>query len=281
MANKQTKKNTPVEDTEVNVTHETVVLERPQVQRIEKPQPKKDMWEFKDRFYYLNNGLSPLTYRISSRNLFFFDPEKGYEREITYARNQNTPFIEDFKGSVQLGHIVFRHGVLMVPKAQQSLQKFLSIYNPLKGKLYSERDEEKIPDYQVVTIETELRAMNAAVGMDIDMAEAIMRVNVGSSVSEMSSKELKRDLLVFAKANPVLFLDLASDDNIALRNLGIKATELGILKLSIDQRTFSWGETDRKLFTVPFDEHPYSALAAWFKTDEGMQVFTSVEKRLK
>jgi hypothetical protein len=113
------------------------------------------------------------------------------------------------------------------------------------------------------------------------MAEAIMRVNVGSSVSEMSSKELKRDLLVFAKANPVLFLDLASDDNIALRNLGIKATELGILKLSIDQRTFSWGETDRKLFTVPFDEHPYSALAAWFKTDEGMQVFTSVEKRLK
>jgi hypothetical protein len=31
--------------------------------------------------------------------------------------------------------------------------------------------------------------------MDIDMAEAIMRVEVGSKVSEMSSKELKRDLL--------------------------------------------------------------------------------------
>jgi hypothetical protein len=28
------------------------------------------------------------------------------------------------------------------------------------------------------------------------------------------------------------------------------------------------------------DEHPYSALAAWFKTDEGMEVFKTIEKRL-
>jgi len=50
--------------------------------------------------------------------------------------------------------------------------------------------------------------------------------------------------------------------------------------LSQDQRTFSWGSNDRKLMTVPFDEHPYSALAVWFKTDEGMEIFKSIEKRL-
>jgi len=32
--------------------------------------------------------------------------------------------------------------------------------------------------------------------------------------------------------------------------------------------------------TVPFDEHPYSALAAYFKTDEGMEVLGAIEKRL-
>ena len=32
--------------------------------------------------------------------------------------------------------------------------------------------------------------------------------------------------------------------------------------------------------TVPFDENAYSALAAWFKTDEGMEVYRSIEKRL-
>ena len=33
--------------------------------------------------------------------------------------------------------------------------------------------------------------------------------------------------------------------------------------------------------TVPFDENPYSAMGAWFKTDEGTQVQKSIEKKLK
>ena len=96
----------------------------------------------------------------------------------------------------------------------------------------------------------------------------------------MSSKELKRDGLLFAKKNPKLFISLANDENVVLRNFGIKATELGIIKLASDQRTFRWGSNDRKLMTVPFDENAYSALASWFKTDEGLEVYKSIEKRL-
>jgi hypothetical protein len=116
--------------------------------------------------------------------------------------------------------------------------------------------------------------------MDIDMAEAIMRVEKGSEVANLSSKELKRDLLLFAKKNPKLFLELTTDDNVMLRNFGIKAVEANIIKLSGDQRHFTWVSNDRKIMTVPFDEHPYSALAAWFKTDEGMEIFSNIEKRL-
>jgi hypothetical protein len=97
----------------------------------------------------------------------------------------------------------------------------------------------------------------------------------------MSSKEVKRDVLLMAKNNPAMFLELAKDDNVQLRNIGVKATEANIIKLSDDQRTFAWGSNGRKLFTVPFDEHPYNALASWFKTDEGLEVFKSIQKRLK
>ena len=114
-----------------------------------------------------------------------------------------------------------------------------------------------------------------------DQAEAILRVEFGSKVSKLTSSELKRDLLIYAKRNPILFLELANDENVELRNVGIKATEARIIKLSADQRTFSFGETGRKLMTVPFDEHPYSALAAYFKTDEGMEVYKNILKRLK
>jgi hypothetical protein len=123
--------------------------------------------------------------------------------------------------------------------------------------------------------------MNAAMEMDPDFAEAILRVELGSKVSELTSKELKRDLLLFAKNQPNLFIEIANDENVQLRNIAIRARENNIIKLSGDNRIFSWASNDRKLMTVPFDENPYSAMAAWFKTDEGVEVFKSIEKKLK
>ena len=86
--------------------------------------------------------------------------------------------------------------------------------------------------------------------------------------------------MIFAKRKPGLFVQLAQDENVQLRNVGVKAVEQNLLSLSQDQRTFSYGSTNRKLMTVPFDEHPYSALAAYFKTDEGMEVYKAVMKKL-
>ena len=157
----------------------------------------------------------------------------------------------------------------------------MSLYHPHNGRIFYEHKPAEIAANQIDILEMEVEALVAAKNIDIEMAEAIMRVEIGSGVSNMSSKELKRDLLLYAKRNPAVFLELLNDDNVVLRNFGIKATELGIIKLSSDQRHFMWGSNDRKLMTVPFDEHPYTALAHWFKTDEGMEVFTSIEKRLR
>jgi hypothetical protein len=175
---------------------------------------------------------------------------------------------------------VFRSGILIVEKEKVVLQKLLSLYHPDRDVMFYEEKPVVAATSQIEWLEMEIEALNAAKNLDIDMAEAVMRVEIGSRVSEMSSKELKRDLLLYAKRNPALFLELVNDDNVMLRNFGIKATEVGIIKLSSDQRTFSWGTNGRKLMTVPFDEHPYSALAAWFKTDEGMEIYSNIEKRL-
>ena len=260
------------------VAEETMVVEQP---KVEAPKIKaKPKWEIKDRMYYLKGRKSPLSRSIKSANLFWFDEEKGYEREIKYCQNQRTVFVDEMQGEQRLEHIVFRSGSLFVPKEKTVLQKFLSVYHPHKDQLYYEYKPQLIASSEVDVLELEIEALNAAQNLDIDMAEAVMRVEVGSKVSEMSSKELKRDLLLYAKRNPELFLELVNDENVVLRNFGIRATEMGILKLSSDQRTFSWGSNDRKLMNVPFDEHPYSALAVWFKTDEGMEVYSNIEKRL-
>lgn len=246
-----------------------------------KQEPAKPSWEIKDRIYILKNNFAPLTFTVKSRNIYYFDEEEGYERELKYTTNQKTPFVDEFKGDGRLAHIVFKDGTLFVPREKQVLQKLLSLYHPLRNKIYYEFDAAIEAVEELDDLELQIEALNIASKMDIDHAEAIMRTEIGSEVIKMSSKEVRRDLIVFARNNPNLFLELANDDNINVRNVGIKAVEQNIIKLSNDQRTFTWASNDRKLITVPFDENPYSALASYFKTDEGIEVYQTVEKRLK
>jgi len=284
MAKKATAKKTEVAPQEKTI--ETIVKEAPVAKK--EPvikQPAKPSWEIKDRLYTLKNGMSPLVCTIASKHsarkpLLWFDESTGEQKELKYATNQNSPLVEEQKGQATLGRIVFRDGVLAVPKEKQNLQKLLSIYHPLKDKVYEEYNPVQESVNELDYINLEIEALMMARDLDIDQAEAIMRVEQGDKVDSLSSSELKRDLLIFAKRNPGLFIELANDENVELRNIGIKATSMGIIQLSSDQRTFTYGETKRKLMTVPFDEHPYSALAAYFKTDDGMEVYKNIMKRL-
>tara|TARA_R100001224_G_scaffold52266_1_gene30497 strand:+ start:26 stop:844 length:819 start_codon:yes stop_codon:yes gene_type:complete len=270
MAKKQTKKAEVAP--EVKATNEMVEVEI-------KTEPQTPKWEIKDRVYYLKNK-KPLSYSLKTNGIYYFDEDKGYERELKYCENQRTPFVDEMKGDQRLAHVIFRNGALYVEKEKTVLQKLLSNFHPHKDTIYYEYKPVEEAANEIEVLELEADAILAARDMDIDMAEAVMRVELGSRVSSMSSKELKRDLLLFAKKNPVLLLELINDDNVVLRNFGINAVEAGIIKLSSDQRNFLWGSTNRKIMTVPFDEHPYTALAHWFKTDEGMEIYTNIEKRL-
>ena len=241
---------------------------------------KKMQPQYKDKLYELTINETPIVYIIKTKGILWFDPEKGYEREIKYCANQKTIFADEMKGVQRLEHVAFKDGKLFVPKEKQTLQKFLDKH-PLNGKKFIEHNPMQIAEDDLDVLQLELEAMNMAQTIDVDHAEAILRSEIGNEVSKMTSKELKRDLLLFAKNYPQLFLELANDENINIRNMGIRAVENNIITLSNDQRTFNWTSTNRKLITVPFDENPYSALAAWFKTDEGVEVYQTIEKKLK
>ena len=277
MAKKE--KTEEVEETYFEETmEETLIDETPPARERLKP---SNEWEIKDRVYYLVGKNKPISRSIKSANIYYFDEALGYERELKYCQNQRTCFVDEMKGDQRLEHIIFRGGVLFVAREQTVLQKLLSLYHPHKDIIFYEYKPSDIAAEEIDVLEQQVEALVAAKNIDIDMAEAIMRVEIGSKVSGLSSKELRRDLLIFARNNPKLFLELADDENVMLRNFGIRAVEAGILRLSSDQRNFLWGNNGRKLMVIPFDEHPYTALAHWFKTDEGMEIYSNIEKRLK
>jgi len=254
--------------------------------KVEKKEPAKPSWEVKDRIYFLKTKDNPLTLTIPGKHtkkhaLLWFDPINKKQRELRYATNQDSPIADEQNGEVTMGHIIFKDGELRVPKEKKNLQQLLSLYHPLRDRIYYEFSATAVAITELDELEIEIDALNAARTIDIDHAEAILRVEKGSSVDTMASKEIKRDLLLFAKANPKMFLALIQDENVQLRNTAIKAQEAGVIILSQDQRTFTWGSNNRKLMNVPFDENPYSAFAAFLKTDEGVEIYKSIDKKLK
>jgi len=74
-----------------------VEVEQPQAKEkvaVEAPKKidKKPKWEVKDRMYYLKNNLTPLSYSIRAASIYWFDEEKGYERELKSTSNPKNSF---------------------------------------------------------------------------------------------------------------------------------------------------------------------------------------------
>ena len=67
---------------------------------------------------------------IRSSNVYYwFDEEKGYERELNIVKTKQLAFVDEMKGDQRLSHIIFRNGNLFVPKEKTVLQK-LSVFIP-------------------------------------------------------------------------------------------------------------------------------------------------------
>ena len=218
-------------------------------------------WEIKDRTYVLKNGMSPLTYKIRSSGMLYFDEKEGVNKELRYAKNQKSVFVEEQDGLARLEHIVFIDGTLVVPRSLPTLQQLLSLYHPDRHTLWEELDyvQEAVDD--IDQIELELEALKLVQELEIEHLEAILRTEIGSEVTKMSSKEIKRDCYLFAKNEPKLFIEIANDEDIKLRNLANRSVEAGIVKLTDDNTIFKWASNSKKIMTVPFDEHPYAAFA--------------------
>ena len=237
-------------------------------------------WEIKDRVYKLTGRKSPLTYKVKTRGFLWFDEEEGVNKEIRYAANQNSLFVDEQDGQAILSHVVFNDGALFVPKSQPVLQKLLSIYHPDAGVKWQEINPQKRALDEVARVEQEIDALMMVQELEIEHLEAILRTELGSAVSKMTSKEIKRDAYRFAKQQPTYFVELAKDEDIKLRNLANRSVEAGILKLTDDNTVFKFAANGKKVMTVPFDQHPYAALAQYFKTDEGVDLMKSIIKKL-
>jgi len=245
--------------------------------------------EYKAKAYRLKGDKSPLSYMLASRHssrspLLHFDEEQGSNRPLRYARNQKSPFEDEQDGNAILEPIVFEDGMLSVSKENQILQKFLTLH-PSNGFVFEEINKERDAVAELEWVEYELEAQIEAkkITKDINKLTQICRVLMGNSIENMTTSELKRDILVYAKNNPEDFLNTVNDPMLELMDDVYQFFNLSLLSTRNNGKDvyYNLPNNKKKMLTIPFGEDVNFIVASFMKSDDGLEVYKLLKNKIK
>jgi hypothetical protein len=238
-----------------------------------------------DKVYKLKIG-NPLSYTLASRNhprfpLMWFDEKNNINRALRYSTNQKSPFEDEQDGTAIIEPVIFEDGFLRVPRTNPVLQQFLH-YHPLNGVIFGEVDKEKDAAAEVDDLNLEIEAMMEAKQLSIDQIETLTRVIFGKDPSTVSTAELKRDILIFAKREPKDFLNILNDPELKFQakvRLFFE-NKLLILRNNDKEVWFNTSTNKKKMLSVPFGEDPFDMVAHFLQSDEGLDSLKMLETLL-
>ena len=239
-----------------------------------------------DKVYRLRRKNAPLSYIIPTRStprspLLYFDEEMGINRPLRYARNQKSPFEDEQDGSAIVEPVIFVDGFLRVTRTNPVLQKFLDLH-PMNGKKFEAVDDKKEAQEELDIINLQVDALIAAKEMSMEQLEVIGRILLDRDVSRISTAELKRDIIVYAKNYPEEFLNLFNDSDLALKSQCKLFLSEGLLTPRNKDRElwFNTKSNKKKLMNLPYGEDIIHVLFSFFKTDEGVKILEYLEKQV-
>ena len=252
-------------------------------------------WVLKDRIYKIRGSYSrtPRVFLQSNdrpkgnKRLLHFDKETQRQRAIRYVVNFESPFIDEQDASgwdLRPERIVFEKGNLIVDAHNVSLQKFMEVHpwnEANGGTFFYEYDPEAVAKAEVDLLLVEADAIKEAISADIATSEAVLRPRIGKKIHEMKTDQLTREVLLYAKKQPQLFLQEIKDENLLLQNVVYTSIDYGICTISDNGTVFRWADNNAALTSIPFGQNPYKFLAAWFKTDDGLEVMNKITQKLK
>tara|TARA_R110000751_G_scaffold269925_2_gene369622 strand:- start:3413 stop:4150 length:738 start_codon:yes stop_codon:yes gene_type:complete len=236
-----------------------------------------------DKIYRLTQEATPLVFIIPSgsnkrKPLLYWDDNTNTNRPLRYARNQKTPFEDEQDGNAIVEPVVFEDGFLSVPKTNPVLQKFLH-YHPLNGSRFEEINLEKDAASEIENINIEVDALIECRALSLEQLESVARILLSINPDNLTTAELKRDMILYVRNNPSEFLRVVNDPNLKLQSKIQKFFNDGLLSYRRN-KTEVWynaATNKKKLFTVPFGEDAQAMAASYLLSDEGLDYLRALE----
>jgi hypothetical protein len=115
--------------------------------------------------------------------------------------------------------------------------------------------------------------------LSVDQLETVARVLFGKDPSTMTTKELKRDILIFAKTKTSAFLDMLRDPLLQFQSNVQRFFDASLLTLRNNGKEV-WFNTDtnkKKMMSIPFGANAVEEVSLYLKSDEGLDALKMLE----
>ena len=102
-------------------------------------------------------------------------------------------------------------------------------------------------------------------------------------VSRVTTSELRRDILIFAKENPKGFLKLLQDPSLKLNATIQSFLDKSLVQLRNNKKEvwFNTPSNKKKMCNIPYGEDPLYIMASYFHSDDGVEVYKHLKSLAK
>ena len=132
---------------------------------------------------------------------------------------------------------------------------------------------------EVDELNIEIDALSEARHLSIEQIEMLTRVMFGTDPSRLTTSELKRDILVFAKKEPKEFLNILKDPELKFQSKVRLFFENKLLMMRNNEKEvwYNTSTNKKKMLSIPFGEDPYQITASFLKSDDGIESLKMLE----
>ena len=233
----------------------------------------------KEQAYSVLKG-SGIWFKLRQGSITIYDKISDTVREIRYCENEPSIYADEQSPNAIRSQIVFKEGMLLVPPSKANLQDYLAAH-----------PDNKANGGGVFTLVN--KDVNAAEELDREfvMLDAISIVR-DKSIDELlpiclylninpdqRNNEIRRELLLEAKANPKRFLEMMNDPFVKAMSAVKQSVDYSILKAKDDG--MYWFDSGRLIVATPVGQESETVMARFCLTERGSSVYDELVNRLE
>ena len=232
----------------------------------------------KDKIYTILKG-GGIWFKLRQQNITVFDESTGKVRQLRYSPNENSVFADEQSENTIREQIIFNNKTLPVSHTNPPLQRYLDLHPDNVsngGKVFSLIDTEKKAEMQ---LDKEFAILDA-VGMVRDQSiEQLLPVAMFLGIdTSQKNMEIKRELLMQAKANPKGFIEMFDNPIVRIKSTLISAVDFQILKSDADG--MKWFDSKKLIVSTPAGQNTVDIATRYCLSEKGALVLEEIERQL-